>query len=99
MKMPPIALIACLIPLSAAAALPPQYQRAEELGRIITDRAVQSALKDQPINSITMTAQDVFEVASDDCTVIATLFDLPAPGDGWVGPRQFDLTVGEADCR
>jgi hypothetical protein len=97
--MPPIALIACLTPLSAAAALPPQYQRAEELGRIITDRAVQASLQDQPINSVTMTAQDVFQVTSDDCTVEVTLFDLPSPGGGWVGPRQFDLTVGQADCR
>jgi hypothetical protein len=99
MKMPCLALIACLLPLSATAALQPQYQRAEELGRIITDRAVHSALRDQPINSVTMTARDVFVVTSDDCTVVVTLFDLPLPVQDRPGPRQFGLTVGDADCR
>jgi hypothetical protein len=94
-----LALCAFLLPIAAEAALAPQYQRAAELARIIDSRAMQQALQDQPINSITMTETDVFEVASDNCTVIVTLFELPNPGDGWTGPRQFDLSVADAVCR
>jgi hypothetical protein len=95
-----LALCALLLPGAAHAALSGEYQRAAELTQIIASNAVLYALQNQPINSITMTDTDVFAVASDDCTVIVTLFDLPPPDGGWPpGPRQFDLSVGDAVCR
>jgi hypothetical protein len=93
--------LAALAPAAVWAALPPQYQRAEEIARIIGDGRVEQALRSEPIESLRMIAIDRFEVKSETCKVTVDIVDLPPPtSEGWPpGPRQFDLAVGEGVCR
>jgi hypothetical protein len=95
MRLPIIAL--CLLPTAALAALPPQYQRQAELVRIIQDPDVTRGLQDEPIESITPFAVDVFEVRSQTCFVRVIIIDIP--GDHPPGPRQFEVVVNEATCQ
>lgn len=82
----------------AAAALPPYWQSAREISTIVNDPRVHDALKyEEPILSITTTDDDVYELKTPRCTLRITIVDKPQ-AEGMVGPRQFDLEVGEADC-
>lgn len=83
---------------SAAAALPPYWQSAREISAIVNDARVHDALKyEEPILSIGTTGDDVYELKTPRCTLRITNVDRPA-AEGMVGPRQFDLEVGRADC-
>lgn len=87
---------------SAQAALPPYWQSAKEITTIVNDPRVHSAFtREEPIQSITLTAPDVYEVSTKSCTVTVNVVDKPpAPGkEMMVGPRQFDIEVGEATCQ
>jgi hypothetical protein len=82
----------------AVAALPPYWQSAREISAIVNDARVHEALKyEEPILSITTTGDDVYELKTPRCTLRITIVDKPL-AEGMVGPRQFDLEVGEADC-
>lgn len=82
----------------AVAALPPYWQSAREIGTIVNDPRVHDALKyEEPILSITTTGDDVYELKTPRCTLRITIVDKPL-AEGMVGPRQFDLAVGEPDC-
>ena len=87
------------LPLIASAALPPQYQRQRELVSIIESGEVSDALDGRPIDAIETDGFDTYIVTAGECTLIV---ELTGTGermpDGWVGPRQYDLKVGEAEC-
>lgn len=87
------------LPLVASAALPPQYQRQRELVSIIQSADVSEALDGRPIDAIETDGSDLYIVRAGECTlnveIIGTNERMP---DGWVGPRQYDLKVGEAKC-
>ena len=87
------------LPLIASAALPPQYQRQRELVSIIESGEVSDALDGRPIDAIETDGFDTYVVTAGECTVIVEITgaDERMP-DGWVGPRQYDLKVGEAEC-
>jgi len=87
---------------SAHAALPPYWQSAREITEIVNDPRVHDALKrEEPIRSITVTAPDVYEVSTENCTVTVNVVDQPpVPGEEtMVGPRQFLIEVGAATCQ
>ena len=83
---------------SASAALPPYWQRSREIERIVGDQGVSDALKSSPIVSISTTGNDKYEVRSDQCMVTVTIVDVPQD-EAIMGPRNFDLEVGEAECQ
>ena len=84
---------------SASAALPPYWQSASEISAIVNDQQVHDALKyEEPILSISTTGNDVYELKTERCTLAVTIVDKPSDSK-MVGPRQFDLEVGQADCQ
>ncbi len=84
---------------AAAAALPPYWQSAREISAIVNDARVHDALKyEEPILSVTTTGDDVYVLKTPRCTLLITIVDTP-DAEAMVGPRQFDLEVGEADCQ
>lgn len=85
----------------ASAALSPYYQSVAEIERILSDEQLGDALKQQAIVSIALTATDVYEVRTAQCTITVTVVDLPAPAGEpvMVGARQFDLQFGAATCK
>jgi hypothetical protein len=96
------ALLLPLLPLGdAAAALPPYWQRLRELEAILRSMDVADRLQESPIVSVTVTGIDVYEVRTESCTLIVNIVDRPlAPGEEpMVGPRQFQLEIGEPECR
>jgi len=83
----------------AAAALPPFWQSAREISMIVNDPRVHDALKyEEPILSVTATGDDVYELKTPRCTLLITIVDAPN-AEPMLGPRQFDLEVGAADCQ
>ena len=83
---------------TAQAALSPYWQSAREIAAIVEDGRVHDALRYvEPILSVTTTGDDVYVVRTERCTVTVTIVDKPVDGM-IVGPRQFDLEVGEAEC-
>ena len=87
MEGPILAVLAAFVvfaPVAARAALPPYWQSAREITAIVNDGQVHDALK--------------YEVRTERCTLKVKIVDKPAK-PGLVGPRQFDIDVGEATCR
>jgi hypothetical protein len=83
----------------ALAALPPYWQSAREISTIVNDPRVHDALKyEEPILSITTGGDDVYEVKTARCTLLVTIVDVPQDKP-MMGPRQFDIEVGAADCQ
>jgi hypothetical protein len=83
----------------ALAALPPYWQSAREISTIVNDPRVHDALKyEEPIVSITTSGDDVYELKTERCTLLVTIVDVPQDKP-MVGPRQFDIEVGVADCQ
>ncbi|RIJ23618.1 hypothetical protein D1224_04970 [Henriciella barbarensis] len=87
------------LPLIASAALPPQYQRQRELVSIIQSGDVSEAMDGRPIDAIETDGSDTYIVRAGECTVIVEIVGTgERMPEGWVGPRQYDLQVGEAEC-
>ena len=83
----------------ALAALPPYWQSAREISTIVNNPRVHDALKyEEPIVSITTGGDDVYEVKTARCTLLVTIVDVPQDKP-MMGPRQFDIEVGQADCQ
>ena len=83
----------------ALAALPPYWQSAREISTIVNDPRVHDALKyEEPIVSITTGGDDVYEVKTARCTLLVTIVDVPQT-EPVMGPRNFDIEVGDADCQ
>jgi hypothetical protein len=86
----------------AFAALSPYYQSITEIGRMLSDPRLQEAFQRQEaIISISLTAPDIYEVKTTNCTVNVNVVDAPRePGKpAIIGPRQFDLRFGAARCK
>jgi hypothetical protein len=84
---------------SASAALPPYWQSAKQIAAIVNDQQVHDALKyEEPILSISTTGNDIYELKTERCTLTVTIVDKPS-NSGMVGPQQFDVEVGQADCQ
>ncbi len=102
MKRLSLALLAAatlLVPSIANAALPPSWQSAKEITAVVNDQRVHDALKyEEPILSVAVSAPDTYEVRTERCRLSVKIVDRPAK-PGFVGPRRFDLAVGEATCQ
>ncbi|MEP0322858.1 hypothetical protein [Bauldia litoralis] len=83
---------------SASAALPPYWQRAREIERIVGDQGINEALDSSPIVSIAVTGEDIYEVRSETCRLTVTIVDVPQD-EAMMGPRKFDLELGQAECQ
>ncbi len=88
------ALFATAVP--AIAALPPYYQRAEEIKAIMEDSAIANALDKRPIDSISHVGEDIYELRAGTCRMTVRLRDVP--GDHPPGPRQFTVHAGQPVC-
>lgn len=86
---------------AALAALPPQYQRQEELERIIASPDVEAALASRPIDEVRAVDTDVYEVRAGECRLTVRIVDVPRPegAEAMPGPRDFTLDVGTPVCR
>ncbi len=86
--------------LPASAALPPYWQRVEEMERIMNDARVQEGLRGRMINSIEYIGEDLYRVKTDECTMeVGIIPDGKKQPEGWVGPRQFDLSPRAPVCK
>jgi hypothetical protein len=93
-------LISLTFALPALAALPPQWQRQKELLAIIEDSAVTDAFGFDGIEAIEWVEPDHYQVRGGACTLDITIEDLPdTQGEGWAGPRQFRIVLGEPRCQ
>jgi hypothetical protein len=95
----PVALAFCLMPLPAFAALPPHYQRQDELVAIIA-HVVEEFGIGRPIESILMKGTDFYDVVSGSCHMEVMIVDVPPPADAEpiAGPRQFAVESGPLVC-
>jgi hypothetical protein len=81
---------------SAYAVLPPYWQSAAEISAIVNDKSVHDAFKyEEPILSIGTTGEKVYEIKTPRCSLSVTIVNKP----GGIGPTQFDIEVGTADCQ
>lgn len=88
-----------LVPTAASAALSPYWQSSREIAVIVNDQRVHDALKyEEAILSVRSTAPNAYEVATEHCTLPVRIVDKPAK-PGLLGPRPFDIAVGQATCR
>ena len=84
---------------AASAALSPFYQSIREIEAILDDQRVSEALdQGDAILSIATTGDDVYEVRTSRCTLTITIVDVPSDPE-LMGPRQFDLRIGQAQCQ
>ncbi len=81
----------------AAAALPPQYQRAAEFRALIADARVAGAFGSTPVERIEYVGPDLYRVSAGRCSLEVAIVDLPAPS-GVAGPRRFGLRPGRKAC-
>jgi hypothetical protein len=95
-----VAGISALPIVTAEAALPPYYQRAAELDAIVHSSDVEASLMEAPIDTIERTGEDVYRVTGGSCTLEVRIVDDASVDhpDGWVGPREFVLEVGDVSC-
>jgi hypothetical protein len=86
-------------PVPAMAALPPHYQRQDELEAII-EHVVEEFGIDHPIESIVMKGTDFYDVISGSCQMEVVIVDVPpaAGAEPMVGPRQFAVESGPLVC-
>lgn len=83
----------------AMAALPPHYQRQNELEAIIA-HVVEEFGIEHPIESIVMKDTDFYEVISATCHMEVVIVDVPPAEEAepMVGPRQFAVESGPLVC-
>ena len=81
------------------AALPPHYQRQNELVAII-DHVIEEFGINHPIDSILMKDTDFYEVVSGGCHMEVVIVDVPPPdgAEAMAGPRQFAVESGPLVC-
>lgn len=93
-------LLALVSGLPVQAALPPQYQRQAELRAIIETMEVVDAFGFEGIDAIVEVQTDLWNVSSGDCVLEVRIEDVPnTHGEGWAGPREFKVVVGESTCK
>lgn len=81
---------------SAAAALPPQYQRQAEFAAIMDDSAVREALGGRMIDGLQFMETDRYEVTADGCVLDVRIVGLPS--DNVPGPRRFAVQLASDPC-
>ncbi|MDR6430969.1 hypothetical protein [Brucella pseudogrignonensis] len=81
---------------AAEAALAPNYQRAKELNAVI--EAAAQAVPQYPIDKVIYQNDDKYQVIAGPCSLRATIVSKPMK-NGMVGPRQFDVKLGQTRCR
>lgn len=86
----------CIISTVSDAALAPNYQRAKELNAVI-ETAAQS-LPQYPVDKVIYQKGDQYQVIAGPCSIKATIVSKPMK-NGMVGPRQFDVKLGQPRCR
>ncbi|HEX8239789.1 MAG TPA: hypothetical protein VF574_08640 [Allosphingosinicella sp.] len=92
------ALAACaFLAAPAAAALPPQYQRAAELKAVVADARVADAFAGAPIERVEYVRPDLYRVSARGCRLDVAIVDLPTPA-GVAGPRRFAVKAGAKSC-
>ncbi|WP_435658008.1 hypothetical protein [Brucella pituitosa] len=85
-----------LITTSSQAALAPNYQRAKELTAVI--EAAATALPQHPISKVIYQKEDQYQIIAGPCSLRATIVSKPMK-NGVVGPRQFEVKLGQSRCR
>lgn len=100
MFRPPVAFVLSLAAIAPSfAALPPQYQRQAELQAIVASAEVVDAFGFDGITSIEYVDTDHYRVKGGPCSLDVNIVDLPSPHqEGWTGPREFTIEVGETVC-
>jgi hypothetical protein len=85
--------------IPAMAALPPHYQRQDELEAIIA-HVIEEFGMANPIEFIVMQDTDFYKVISGNCHMEVVVVDVPAaPGaEPIAGPRQFAVESGPLVC-
>ncbi|HEX8483098.1 MAG TPA: hypothetical protein VF650_14470 [Allosphingosinicella sp.] len=81
----------------AAAALPPQYQRAAEFRAVIADASVAGAFGSAPVERIEFVRPDLYRVSAGRCSLEVAIVSLPTPA-GVAGPRRFAVRAGRKSC-
>lgn len=81
---------------SSSAALAPNYERARELTEVIN--RVAEELPQQLITKVIYQQQDRYQIITSKCSVRATIVNRPDK-PGFVGPRQFDVKLGQIRCK
>ena len=83
----------------ALAALPPHYQRQNELEAIVA-HVVEEFGMSHPIESVIMQDTDFYKVISGTCEMEVVIVDVPPkPGAELItGPRQFAVESGPLVC-
>jgi hypothetical protein len=81
----------------ASAALPPQYQRAEELKAVVADARIANAFDGAPIERVEYVGRDRYRVSAGRCRLDVAIVDLPTPADR-AGPRRFAVRAGARAC-
>lgn len=91
------ALGAALAAMPAAAALPPQYQRAAEFKAVAGDSGIANAFGGAPIERIEFVRTDLYRVSAGACRLDVAIVDLPTP-PGVSGGRRFAVKAGRRVC-
>jgi hypothetical protein len=92
-------LFASCLTNAAFAALPPYYQRLDEIGRVMQDARVKQALRDEPIERIEMIERDLYRVTAGKCRVDVAIVDQERGTEpAMPGPRLFDVSPREPVC-
>lgn len=81
---------------TAQAALPPYWQRAAEIKAILEDGDVANALKDEPVDAVEWSSDDLYKVRAGVCTLDVRIVSDP---QDMPGPRKFHLEIGKPGCR
>ncbi len=82
----------------AVAALPPHYQRQAEFMAVL-NVAVETLGIANPVEAITLTEPDLFEVKAGRCTLVVNIVDEEEKrAEGMVGPRLFRAEAEEPVC-
>jgi hypothetical protein len=95
-------LVGALLAWPAEAALPPQYQRVNELKAILDNLAIVEAFGiSHPIEKIERVGDDLYRVTSGSCSMkVAIEDDLSKHhAQGWAGPREFVVKPGKLTCK
>ncbi|HJQ58417.1 MAG TPA: hypothetical protein VJ890_16025 [Vineibacter sp.] len=90
-----------MLPIAGAeAALPPYWQRAQEVRDIVASQDVYEKVRQSPIDRIERVGNDLYRIEAGKCRLEVRIVDLPdSQPPGFVGPRRFRIVAGEPDCR
>jgi len=82
-----------LFSLQAMAALPPYWDRAREMKKILETESIKVAMNGRLVESVHYLSVDKYEVKSGECVVQVKLNALPQEPDFYMGPRDFTVDI------